>query len=357
MYLDKFKSFYEENKVSIGKILSIITFFGVTYIFINYIFILVAPFVIGYIISICLEPLVKLFTKKFNIGRGISAVLSIFIMVISIGGILYLIGYNAVTQGRNLFLYHSDDILREGKVAWESIKEISSNLFFYVPTSIQKGVNTFFVTLNKNIVGLFSQVVKNAGISFAKFVPKFFVYTFLGLFSSFFFIKDKELINTTCRNLAPAIIVRNVRSIKSSISTALLGYIKAQLIIMCFCFGICLIGLLIIGNPYAFLLALLIGMIDVLPMFGSGFILWPLSIVAFFNGDAKTGIGALIIYGTVQLSRQLLEPKVLGHQIGLHPLITLMSIYIGLMLFGVVGLIVGPMTAIIIKTIWTRDGY
>lgn len=355
--MDKFKRFYGENKVLIGKIISIIMFFSVTYIFLNYIFILVAPFVIGYIISLCLEPLVRLLTNKLNVGRGIGAVLSIFIMIICIGGIIYLIGYNTVAQGRNLFLEHSDDIIRESKVAWEQIKDIASNLFFYIPNSIQEGVNAFFVNLNKSLVGLFSQGAKTVGISFAKFVPKFFVYIFLGLFSSFFFIKDKELIYTTCRNLAPPIITKNVESIKSSLSKALLGYVKAQLIIMCFCFGICLIGLLIIGNPYAFLLALLIAMIDVLPMFGSGFILWPVSIVAFFNGDAKTGIGSLIIYGVVQLSRQLLEPKVLGYQIGIHPLITLMSIYAGLMLFGVVGLLVGPMTAIIIKTIWTRDDF
>ena len=104
-------------------------------------------------------------------------------------------------------------------------------------------------------------------------------------------------------------------------------------------------------SPYALLLSVAIAIIDALPFFGSGFILWPGALLQFISGNTALGIGYLAIYAIVQVVRQLMQPKILGAQIGMHPLLTLFSMYFGYTCIGFWGLILGPVVAVILRTI------
>jgi len=115
---------------------------------------------------------------------------------------------------------------------------------------------------------------------------------------------------------------------------------------------IIIIGLVIIQYPYALFVGLLTAVIDALPIFGSGLVLWPWAALNFIKGNYATGAGLLLIYGVVFITRQSLEPRILGSQIGIHPLLTLMSMYIGLKLFGFIGIILGPAIVIVIKAVY-----
>ena len=98
------------------------------------------------------------------------------------------------------------------------------------------------------------------------------------------------------------------------------------------------VGLLLLRVPYAFLLALLIAVVDILPVLGTGTIVIPWGIITLILGNFPLGIGLLILYAIITVVRQSLEPRVVGHQIGLHPLITLISMFVGVSLFGFLGL-------------------
>lgn len=352
--MENLKLFLDRNKIVIEKISIIVLFFSGMYIFFKYIFVLIAPFIIGYIIASFLEPVVRLLMHKFRLNRSISAIISIILMIILIGGSLFLIISQIVQQGMSLYQYNHSQIFDKTNEAWNMITSLVSNLFFYIPENNKEMVHSFFQNVVSSVTTFAGEKLKVFGVAFIKFVPKLFVYTLVGLLSSFFFIKDRALIRNVYRENVPNVIKKNFIDIKTGLSSAFLGYLKSQSIIMCVTATICLTGLIILRNQYAFLLAFLIAIVDVLPLFGSGFILWPLSFISFVNGDIKTGIGALIMYATVQITRQIIEPKILGSQIGLHPLITLMSIYVGLIVFGVLGIVLGPMSVIIIKTIWNK---
>lgn len=353
--MNNLRKFISNNKIVIEKLLIIFLFFSFSYVFFNYIFVLVAPFVIGYAISIFLEPVVRALMDKFNFKRSVSAVISIIIMIFVIGGSIFLIISNIVDQGVSLYKYHQGEIVYMIDIVMQKTSDIISKLFFYVPTNNIEMVASFFENIVNGLTSVASDGIKRFSVSFIKFVPKLFVYITIGFLSSFFFIKDRYLIKNIYRNCVPNKIKKNVTSIKEGLSYALFGYIKSQCIIMCVTATICLTGLLILKNPYALFLSVAIAVVDILPLFGSGFVLWPLSFISFLEGDIKTGIGSLVIYATVQVTRQLIEPKILGSQIGLHPLITLMSVYSGVIIFGVFGIVLGPMSAIIIKTIWTTN--
>jgi sporulation integral membrane protein YtvI len=192
---------------------------------------------------------------------------------------------------------------------------------------------------------------KDNSINIVSRIPNLLLIMLLTLISTFFFIADKELISDSIKKHTPEIISKNFVKVRKGILKALTGYVKAQGIIMCITGTIAIIILTVLNYEYAMLVAIIIALIDALPIFGSGFVLWPWIALSFFSSNYKMAVGLLILYGAILFSRQIAEPKVLGSQIGMHPLLTLMSMYVGLKIFGVFGFIIGPVTVIIIKTL------
>ena len=107
---------------------------------------------------------------------------------------------------------------------------------------------------------------------------------------------------------------------------------------------------------YPVLAALVITVVDALPVFGTGTILIPWALALFLQGETKTGVGLVILYGAAALSRQALEPRLVGKQVGLNPVLTLLALYTGYRLLGVGGMIVFPIAAMLFKQIWDHSG-
>ena len=124
---------------------------------------------------------------------------------------------------------------------------------------------------------------------------------------------------------------------------------------MIYTFSACLVGLLLLRSPYALLLSVVISLIDALPFFGSGFILCPGAVIYLVMGEPYIALGYVIIYLCVNSIRQILQPKILGTQIGLHPLWILISMYVGLKCIGLLGMIIGPILAVLLKAIYQAE--
>ncbi|EQJ23470.1 AI-2E family transporter [Clostridioides difficile] len=140
-------------------------------------------------------------------------------------------------------------------------------------------------------------------------------------------------------------------NIKNSSINALLKLLKAYAILLSVTFIELLIGLTILKVENAFTISVIIALVDILPVLGTGSILTPWMIISLINGNINLAIGLLILYIIITVVRQILEPKVVGHQIGLYPLITLMCMFVGAQLFGIAGLFGFPIAATIIKNL------
>lgn len=127
------------------------------------------------------------------------------------------------------------------------------------------------------------------------------------------------------------------------------AYLRTQGILMLITATLCTLGLVLIRNPYALLLGLVIALLDALPVLGSGMILLPWSIVLFLRNDYISGAILLTVFVLCVILREFLEPKLLGKGIGIRPLYTLISMYLGIRIFGVAGFILGPIGLVIIK--------
>ncbi len=144
----------------------------------------------------------------------------------------------------------------------------------------------------------------------------------------------------------------HVRKIRDRLMSALGGFLLAQFKIMFIIFLILLAGLLILRNPYALFLALLIAFLDLLPILGTGTVLIPWAVIVFFSGHFRQGIILLIIYVICLLTRQILQPKIIGDSIGMGTLSTLFLIYTGFKLQGVQGMILALLLGTIVITLY-----
>lgn len=168
--------------------------------------------------------------------------------------------------------------------------------------------------------------------------------------SAFFFLRDEEKLVDIIRRNAGSGFLKNVCAIRRTAGSALIGYIRAQLIIMTVIFGLLAVFLTLLGIERSVLVALATAFLDAIPVFGTGFVLLPWAAWELLTGHASLGFGLIALYGACSLTRQLLEPRILSSQIGLHPLLTLAGIFIGYRLFGIPGLIIGPASVLIIVT-------
>ena len=168
--------------------------------------------------------------------------------------------------------------------------------------------------------------------------------------ATYFMSSDKHKIVSFLDSQIPSDWLRNTRNVINNVFTALFGWLRAQLILMSVTFSEVLIGFLIIGIENALLLALIIALVDALPILGTGSILVPWAFIDLvFLGNTREGLSLALLWLITLFVRQLIEPKVVGHQIGIHPLFTLFGMYLGLQFMGVFGLFLGPICVVIIK--------
>ena len=129
------------------------------------------------------------------------------------------------------------------------------------------------------------------------------------------------------------------------------GYIKSQLILMIITLIILSISLTIIGAPYPILIAMGISLLDILPIVGSGIVMVPWSIISFIVGNNQMGINLAIIFAILVITRQIIEPRILGKEIGIRPLYTFIATIFGSLILGPIGVILGPLIAVIINSV------
>ncbi|MFV0503656.1 MAG: sporulation integral membrane protein YtvI [Lachnospirales bacterium] len=352
--MNKIKKFYNDNYISINKICVLTIIFLVIFVFFKYLFTLFIPFILGYIISIVLRPIRNIFYKKLKLPYGPSSIISIILLI----SFIALLGTTIfkVIKYQFLDLYSNIDIyITNIEIVSIRISGFLNEVFFLIPQGLTDDFRNLIKNLIPSLVDGIGKIATSASLTVVKSVPKILTYIFFGFLSSFFFLRDNEIIKKAINENIPKSFLNNLAIIKKSLNNALGGYIRAQLILMSITGTLAIIYLSIFRYPYGLLAGIVLALIDALPFFGSGFILWPWSIYYLFSGEITKGLFLLLLYILIQLNRQIWEPRIVGNQIGLHPLITLMSIFIGASLLGVFGLIFGPITVVIIRGIWRSE--
>ena len=336
------RTIYENNKQAVHDIALLLVAILVCFLFFKYLSPIFLPFIIGWLMSLLFNPLADRLQKQ-NIPRSISALLGILLLL----GVLGLLGF---WSGNSIF--HKAQVYSENLPAYIDFFEGKiQNFWAQFDTFCQKlpsELQASFLEFQNDATGMLLSLLPE-GNGALDGVSNFFIAFFVAMISAYFFTKDRALIHGVYeKHLAPLLGV-SVHTTKTELKASIWGYIKTQFILMGFTFTMTILAMLIMKSPYPLLLSVVIAIIDALPFFGSGFILWPGAIIHLLTGNTFLAIGYMVLYASIQIMRQILQPKILGTQIGLHPLLTLFSMYFGFQCIGVIGLIIGPILAVILK--------
>ncbi len=310
------------------------------------------PFIIGWIIAMIANPLVKFLEEKLKIQRKAVSVIVIILVIGSIAGAGYLIISKLVQEAIEFFSSMPDIV----KGVENEFKEIGNNLSgFYkrLPDSIQNMLTNTGDQFSKLVGGIVESMgtptISNVG-SIAKNIPTIIIAVVMSLLSSYAFIAEREWLISFLKKSVPQSIHEKWGVVYASIKQAVGGYFKAQFIIEFWIYLLLVIGLAILNVKYAVLIAFLIAVLDLLPVFGAGAIMLPWALIKFLSADYKMAIGLLIIWGIGQLVRQIIQPKIMGDSIGFDMIPTLILLYIGYRIKGVLGmLLVLPIGIIIVN--------
>jgi len=315
----------------------------------KYLLPLLAPFIFALVISVINEPVIKFMENKLNIPRKYGSILSL-ILTLCIVVIALLIGivqiYNELMILQANVTNYINSISNEINLSFTKYAEIYQNLPYGIPEEINSNLLALVPKIRALITSLIGYLINTISS-----IPKLTVFITITLISSYFISSDKKSLTAFLSKQLPENWSRNISGIKNSAFTAMFAYFKAQIFLVTLTFFEVSIGLLIIKSDYAITTGILVAISDLVPIFGTSIIMVPLIIWNVIIGSFSKAIGLLIIYYVGVIMRQILEPKIVGKNLGLHPLLTLMAMYIGLSLYGILGVFIALIAVITLKSI------
>ena len=308
------------------------------------------PFILAFLLSLLLNPVAERLHEKFRLPKGLTAILLILITVVLLGGVVGGIIWKIVSEIKNIYTQLPQ--ITQGIMEWiKRVQESFSDIYFSMPVDVQNVFDTLGDNIQESLTHIINDnyrpVVHGAG-NIAKKLPSIFVAIIVFILSLFFMVSGQGSVDNLVKKVIPQKVIDKTKAIYGEIKKTLGSYVKAQLIIMSVAFVIIFSGLSIMKIQYALLIALGVALLDALPFFGSGAVLITWSLISFINAEVKLGVGLLIIYLVVIFTRQMIEPKIVSSKIGINPLITLMSMYVGYRIFSVGGMILGPVILVMV---------
>lgn len=344
----------EKKRDFIINVIYILIVGAILYITLKYALGWFLPFVVGFGIAFILKPLINLLTKKLKIKRKIVAGLTVLVFYATVGALFTLLLVKFGLVMKDLFTKLPSIYVNTIEPLIYELSTKAEDILVNLDPALLEAINQTIKSIADSLGSIISSVSSGA-VSFitstVSVVPSFFIIIIFSIISSFFFAMDYEKITSfVIRQFSPK-GREIVLDIKEYIVGTLFKIVKAYSILICITFIELSIGLSILRVESAISIALLIACVDILPVLGTGGIVIPWIFIELFKGNTALAIGLTVIYVIITIIRNILEPKIVGEQIGLHPLIMLICMFVGVKFFGVLGLFVLPIIMIILKNL------
>ena len=320
------------------------------------------PFVLAWGLSLFITPMAERISRRLHCSTKLCAIL---LLTVTLCLTVLLIGVSvnrllAELQGLLNRLLEQGSA-SEGILAgnMDYFGGVFSKIGFFRKLSDEGYTAAFRERFNKMVGNALSEAIASASAELPRFaakmiaaMPSVLLFIAVTVIAGFYFCVDRRGIENGLLALLPASVRAKTPAWRQRIKQISFRYLKAYLVLLLLTFAQLFLGLCILRVEYAFLLAALIALVDILPVFGVGTVLVPWAAVELLRRQFKLGIGLLILYGVVSLVHQITEPKLVGKSLGLHPLLTLAAGYVGFRLFSVGGMVLAPLAALLLKGIF-----
>lgn len=317
------------------------------------------PFIVGWLIALIASPVVHFFEEKLKVKRKAMTAVVIVAVLAVVVLLVYLLGAKLIREGVNF--------VNELPNIWNSIlaefNKVGANLqgvYNRMPADMQATIDDIIMELGNYADGVMSRIelpsFKAVG-NVAKQIPDIFLSVVICLLSAYFFVADKGYMSALAEKYLPASVRYHFNLIRRSFRNAVGGYFRAQFKIECWVYILLVIGLMILGVNYAFLVAFGIAILDFLPVFGTGTVMIPWALIELLSNNYRMMFGLLAIWLIAQLVRQVIQPKIVGDSMGMDAIPTLFLLYIGYRAAGVFGMILAVPIGIIVVNLYEEGAF
>lgn len=332
----------------IRKAITVIFIFLGLFLGIRHLLPLVSPFLLGLILALAAEPLIRFLTGRLRLRRGLAAGIGVS-MSFCFLAFLVLMACGLILRELRALAGILPDLENTIRGGMDSLSGWAMELAQKAPdgirTMLTRNVTAFFTDGSALLDRVTNWLLKLAS-GFLSAVPDSALTLGTAVISSFMISAKLPKITAFCRSRLPMAKLQPIFATLKRLKTALWGWLKAQLKLSGVTFLVVAAGFLLLGIPYAPLWAALVAIVDAFPVLGTGAALIPWSLISFLQGDRVQAFGLLGLYAAAALTRSVLEPRLVGRQLGLDPLVTLAALYVGYKLFGLLGMLLAPMLAV-----------
>lgn len=338
-----------QKRTFLTNILFVAALFLLIFLIWRYLFGWILPFILGFLIAYLLrKPTLSLSRVTKLPQKGVAVVLLI-LFYLTVGSVLWFLA-------ARLF-YFLGDFLKSLPDLYTTqiepmLKDIIASCQSLIGGLSDREMTGFFGTALDGVshfVQSFSQEAITALTHFAKGLPGLFMTSVFTVLSSFFISFDYSMVVSFLTRQIPKKYRMWLFDIKDFLNTVLFKLLKAYTILSFITFIELTVGFFVLGISNKVLAALVIALLDMVPVLGCGAVILPWTLLLFLQGNIAQAIGMTILYAIIIIVRSLIEPKIVSSQIGLHPLITLTSMFLGLRMFGVMGMFLLPIAVLILK--------
>lgn len=305
------------------------------------------PFFMAFLLAMLIDPAVGWVEQRARIPRPWAVLLVLFLVILVAVVLLSVIFVRVV--GDLISLVSLAPELRDQMIeltgqAITAVNQLVEALPPEIGAYVTAGVEDF----SRQALGFIQSLVQRllAGLSS---LPSLMVVSVLTVMAAYFLSRDRETLLESLLETVPARHQRVARRVQERLLEDLIGFLHGNMLIALMTTSIAMLGLFLMGMPYWTLLGLLLGILDLIPVVGPGIIIFPWAVIALAVGHPGQALWLVVLYAAIFLTRQVATPRLLGTAIGIHPVVTLLSIYGGIIFFGPVGLLLGPVLAIGVK--------
>jgi len=320
-----------------------------------YLFVLVleyiAPFAVALVLAALIEPLTRVLSKKrkVTLSRSLSALIATILIVLVVVLLVFSIGNRIFYQARELIILLPENFPDLAQSIIDYLAHLQQLMDFLTAVEVQR-IDSLLSQLGESVSGFVGNLARFF-FQYAISIPEMMLFTILTILAIYYISRDWLNMQEGISKQIPSEWLDKFHVFRHDMLAALFGLIRATLIFMTITFALLYIGLSILHVQYALLISFIITIFDALPIIGAGLLLIPWIVYAFITGDLNLAIGLLIIYVLNTIVRQVIQPKILKDQIGIHPLVTVVTMYAGFKLYGLSGLIIGPVIFVVVKSV------
>ncbi len=308
------------------------------------------PFLLASILVLCLQPLVNRLSRKFKLKRNpvsVALVLAVYVITIGITVWLTRILYIQLTEFISSLPTYFDTVSAQLAAIVNRISSIIGKM----PDIGNGWLKDIPTTALKSAIEKLGESATEVATRFAAGVPSFLLSAVIMIIASIYIAKDYASFCEYMHSIIPNKITEKFINVKDTVLSRVAKLLKGYLLIIIITFFELFIGLSVLNVKYALIIAIATALIDILPVLGSGTVLIPWAVFSALNGNPERAVGLAVLYILITTIRNVIDPKIIGAKLGIHPVFSLAITFLGLKLFGAIGVFVAPLITVAVKSL------